>query len=477
MNASIKTYLPTPRIIVVVMWILFITLYQLISGVFNIAITNKNNLFGETPSFDILENPSSSVASEVYYSDGEIIGKYFRDNRTPVQYDDMSKNMLNALIATEDTRFENHNGIDFRGLMAIPYYLLQGDKRGSSTITQQLAKNLYNTRTSEYAGEWIKEGGWKRMLAFKIKEWITAVRLETAYTKNEIISMYLNTVDFGSLAFGIKVAAQTFFGKHQENLTIEEAAVLVGVLKAPTYYSPVRNPENSLRRRNTVINQMHRYKYLTTEVHDSLKKLPLSLNYEVENHNSGKARYFRSVVGNYLMYWCKQNGYDLWADGLRVYTTIDSTMQEYAEKAVNEHMSYQQKLFFDHWKGKKPWSIEKENGSFEEMKDFLPRAMKRTKAYKLAKKRFDGDTIAVEKYLNTPKKTTVFGWDYENSIGMQIDTTMSPYDSLVYYKHFLHTGFMSMNPRSGEIKAWVGGIDYKNFQYDHVRQGLSLIHI
>lgn len=469
----------TPRIIIISMWVIYLLLVWLLVGYINSVIDNNDNLYGRLPSFDELENPSSSVASEIFYAGGESMGKYFRDNRTPIEYKDMSKNMLKALIATEDVRFEKHNGVDLKGLSSIPFALLRGQRRGASTITQQLAKNLYDTRSSEFDGKWTKLNADAsaferviRMIIIKSKEWITAVRLESAYTKNEIISMYLNTVDFGSHAFGVKVAAQTFFNKHQEQLTIEEAAVLVGVLKAPTFYSPVRNPENSLRRRNTVLGQLKKYKYLTTTEFDSIKSIPLVIDHSVEDHNTGHALYFKSVLSNHLIYWCKERGIDLWADGLKIYTTIDSTMQSYAEQAMNEHMSAQQKLFFQVWKGQKPWSIETESGRFEEMEGFIESHIKRTEAYRYAKSRYKSDPDSIEIFLRTKRNMRLFAWDYKNSLPSHIDTLLNSYDSLAYVKHFLHAGFMSMNPKTGEIKAWVGGINFKNFQYDHVKQGL-----
>ncbi len=310
------------------------------------------------------------------------------------------------------------------------------------------------------------------MAIIKTKEWITAVRLESSYTKNEIISMYLNTVDFGSHAFGVKVASQTFFNKPQDQLTIEEAAVLVGVLKAPTYYSPVRNPENSLRRRNTVLGQLEKYKFITEEAYDSIKAMPLALDHSVEDHNTGHALYFKSVLSNHLIYWCKKRGIDLWADGLKIYTTIDSTMQSYAEQAVNEHMAQQQKTFFNVWKGQNPWSIEKANGGFEEDKDFLETNMKRTEAYRSAKKRYAEHPDSIKIFLNTKRPMQLFAWNYKTNQPSHVDTVLNSYDSLAYVKHFLHTGFMSMNPKTGEIKAWVGGINFKYFQYDHVKQGI-----
>jgi penicillin-binding protein 1A len=275
----------------------------------------------------------------------------------------------------------------------------------------------------------------------------------------------LNTVDFGSLSFGIQTASKTFFGKDQQNLEINEAAILTGVLKAPTSYSPILNPEKSLNRRNTVLKQMFVYDFVNKEQYDSLKQLPLNLSYKVENHTDGSAAYFRTVCSNYLNWWCKQNGYDLWADGLRVYTTIDSKMQRHAEDAVFEHLSEYQQKFFDVWGGKNPWMRLDTNDNFKEIPYFLETSIKRTDEYKILKKKFEGDTIKIEIALNEKKQMSVFTWKGEK------DTLFSHYDSLKYYKHFLHTGFVSMDPHSGEIKAWVGGINYKHFKYDHVRQG------
>lgn len=478
-NLTLKNYFPIPRIIVIAMWVIYLLLVWLFIGYITAVMDNENNLYGRLPSFDELENPTSSVASEIFYAGGESMGKYFRDNRTPIEYKNMSKNMLNALIATEDVRFKKHNGVDLKGLSSIPFALLRGQRRGASTITQQLAKNLYDTRSAEFDGKWteLDENPSTldkiiRMVIIKTKEWITAVRLESSYTKNEIISMYLNTVDFGSHAFGVKVASQTFFNKPQDQLKIEEAAVLVGLLKAPTYYSPVRNPNNSLRRRNTVLGQLEKYNFITEEAFDSIKAMPLVLDHSVEDHNTGNALYFKSVLSNHLIYWCKKRGIDLWADGLKIYTTIDSTMQSYAEQAVNEHMAEQQKLFFKVWKGQNPWSIEKPNGGFEEDKDFLETNMKRTEAYRYAKRRYAEHPDSIKIFLNTKRPMQLFAWNYKTSQPSEVDTVLSSYDSLAYVKHFLHTGFMSMNPKTGEIKAWVGGINFKYFQYDHVKQGI-----
>ena len=417
-------------------------------------------LFGEMPTLDALENPKSELASELIASDQVTLGKYFRENRSPVEYEQISPNMLNALVATEDARFESHSGIDLKGTAAIFIYLMKFDNRGSSTISQQLAKNLFNTRGKKYSGLLSKIPG-VRTLIIKTKEWLTAIKIERAYTKREIITMYLNTVDFGSNAYGIKVAAKTFFNTTPDSITATQAAMLVGVLKAPTQYSPVFNPERALKRRNTVLEQMEKYDYLTEEQLDTLKKLPIGLNYVVENHNKGLATYFRSVINNYLLNWCEEHNYDLYADGLKIYTTIDSKMQKYAEESVASHVGKMQGLFFQHWKGRNPWADEEQ----KEIPGFIENAFKKTDTYKMLKEIHKNDEAALQRAIHTPRKMKVFSWQGEK------DTMLSPIDSLKYYKWFLQAGFMAMDPHNGHIKAWVGGIDHKFFKYDHVKQG------
>lgn len=447
-----------PTVFVTAFWLVFLLGVGGVSFfVYSVAV-NYNDWYGDTPSFADLERPESSLASELYSADSVLLGKYFRVNRDQVVYDELCDNVKNALYATEDIRFYEHHGIDFKGSFAILWYLIKGEKRGSSTITQQLAKNLFKTRESK--GTLTGQNKILDMVVVKTKEWITAVRLEKAYTKKEILTMYLNTVDFGSNSFGIRVAAKTFFGVEQADLTIEEAAVLTGLLKAPTTYSPILNPEKAVIRRNTVLEQIEKYKFITHRQADSLKKLPIELRYKVENHYSGSATYFRKEVSDFLRKWCKENDYDLYASGLRVYTTIDSRMQKYAEQSMFEHMSQQQAKFFKHWKDRDPWTLE----GGKEDKELMPRALKRLPYYKALKKKYTSTPDSVDIVLHKPKKMRVF------SFKGTIDTTLSTYDSLRYYKHFLNTGFLSMDPQSGEIKAWVGGIDFKHFQYDHVEQ-------
>ncbi|WP_242922976.1 penicillin-binding protein 1A [Pontibacter liquoris] len=419
-------------------------------------------LFGTSPSLDKLENPRTDQASELYTADGQLIGKYFEENRSPVPFKKMSPKLINALIATEDVRFYEHSGIDPAALLSAAYGSLHGDARGASTITQQLAKNLYKTRTEDTKGV-LGHIPVVNIIIAKTKEWLTAIKLEQRYTKDEILAMYLNTVDFGSNSFGIKVAAKTFFHVSPDSLKTEQAAVLVGLLKAPTYYSPRYNPENSTRRRNTVLAQMAKYKYITQAEADSLSKLPLALNYKVETHYEGPATYFRGAVAEYLNEWCKQNGYDLYRDGLKIYTTIDSRMQKYAEEAMEKHMRNLQRRFNNHWRGKNPW-VDENN---KEIPGFIEETIKRTSYYQRLKKQYGNDTAAINRALHTPREMKVFTWDNDS---LEKTVTMSPLDSLAYYKHFLHGGMMTMDPFTGNIKAWVGGINFKYFKYDHVKQ-------
>jgi len=418
-------------------------------------------LFGGIPGTENLANPKSELASEVYTSDGVLLGKYFKENRSPAPFDELSPNLLKALFATEDIRFEQHSGIDMKGTLAIIWYLIRFDRRGSSTLTQQLAKNLFSTRSELYEGTLSSVPGLKTLI-IKTKEWITAVRLEKTYTKQEIVTMYLNTVHFGSNAYGIKTAARTFFNTSPDKLTMEQSAMLVGVLKAPTLYSPVYNPKRAFTRRNTVIEQMYKYNYLTEAESESLALRPIDIGqYKVENHNEGNGTYFRAELKKDLQQFCKEKGYDLYADGLKIYTTIDSRMQKYAEEALDSHMRYQQAIFFKYWKGRNPWVDE--NGL--EIKDFIKNAAKRTSLFQAYKEQYGGNEDSAIHAFKRPLRTSLFSWKGG------IDTLISPWDSIAYTKHFLHCGMMSMDPYTGNIKAWVGGINYKYFKYDHVRQG------
>jgi penicillin-binding protein 1A len=416
-------------------------------------------LFGGMPSLDDLENPKSELASEIYSSDKVLLGKYFKENRSPVNYNEISPNVINALISTEDVRYYKHSGIDAKGFFAIFWYMMKGDQRGSSTITQQLAKNLFKTRGNASKGL-LGYIPLINVLISKAKEWMTAIQLEKNYTKEEVLNMYLNTVDFGSNAFGIKVAAQTYYGVSPDSLNLQQAATLIGLLKATTLYSPILHPENALERRNVVLGLMVENNVLSKDAFELLKTLPLGLKYNVENQNQGIATYFRGIVNNFLSNWCEQNDRDLYTDGLRIYTTIDYRIQKYAEQAVEEHMKGVQEKFFEHWKGRNPWIYENKT----EIPNFLEDAAKKTDTYKMLKAKYGEGHDSINIVMNTPVKMKVFSWDGDK------DTILSPMDSLSYYKHFLHSGFMSMDPFTGEIKSWVGGINYKYFKYDHVKQ-------
>ena len=428
-------------------------------------------LYGGLPSLEALENPKSDLSSELYSADNILLGKYYRENRSPVTYEELSPNLVNALVATEDYRFTDHSGIDLISLTRVGWGITKyiftagnsGLEGGGSTLSQQTAKNLYKTRTGENEGPLMQIPG-LRILIIKTKEWLVAVKLEKFYTKKEILAMYLNTAEFSSNSYGIKVAAKTFFNKHPYDLTVEESATIVGMLKAATYYNPARNPENSTRRRNVVVGQMYKYGFLTENEYDSITSLPMALDFKVDSHTEGAATYFRSVVRGWLLSWTKEHGYDLFEDGLRIYTTIDSRMQEHAETAVKTHMKYQQELFDDHWGSKEPWRDEEG----ELLKGFIPMQAKRTDRYRSLERKYGKGNDSIDIIMNTPVNTTVFSWEEED---YEKDTVMSPIDSIKHMQSFLHAGFMSMNPQNGHIKAWVGGINYKHFKYDHVKQG------
>ena len=431
-------------------------------GLFVLAVSgNFLDLFGRMPNLKTLENPRSELASEVYSADGVLLGKYFRENRTPVDYKDLPQNVIDALIATEDVRFEQHSGIDLksigRGVVGVATFNRNG---GGSTLTQQVAKVLFRTRQDLNDGS-LNGTGKLGLFIIKVKEWILAIRLERNYTKREILRMYLNTVEYGSNAFGINVAAKTYFGKAPKDLTTPEAATLVGIVNRPTAFNPKLHPDRSRKRRNWVLRQMHKSNYITSAelVADTVQ--PIVLRYSVENSTKGLAPYFRTEVAKSLQAWAKETDHDLYSDGLKIYTTIDSRMQAYAEKSVAEHLALQQKWFTAHWKGQLPWRDE--NGRV--IPEFLNTAMRRTQRYKSLMNNYDGNRDSVNYYLRKKYKMQVFSWQGEKEM------LMSPLDSLAYYKRYLHAGFMALNPLNGQIKAWVGGANYKFFKFDHVRQG------
>lgn len=416
-------------------------------------------LFGKSPGFSAIKEAVTSEASEIYSDDGVLIGKYFNENRTPVEYEDVNPAFWKALIDTEDERFYKHHGIDYTGLVgAVKDAVLHHDARGASTITQQLAKNMFRMRTNYSTGLLGKLPG-VRMLIVKSKEWIIATKLEMTHSKKEILTMYANTVDFGSNAFGIKTAAKTYFNCSPKELTAEQAAVLVGMLKATTYYNPIANPKNSLRRRNIVLSNMVRHGDLTRAEYDSISQIDIELKYSVESNYDGTALYFREAVADELRKWCNDNDYDLYTSGLKIYTTIDSRMQKYAEEAAIKQMKQVQRNFNNHWGNQEPWQDERHNV----IPGFIEGIAKRQPVYKYLLARFPNNPDSIEYYLNRPHKVKLF--DYEQGT---IEREMSTMDSIRYMVHFMHCSFVAMEPQTGAVKAWVGDIDFKSWKYDKV---------
>ena len=416
-------------------------------------------LFGRSPGMSSIMHPKTVQASELYSADGVLIGKYFSENRTPVTYEDINPVFWEALIDTEDERFYHHFGIDFQGVFAaFKDYVVHHDARGASTITQQLVKNMFRVRT-EYSTGLLGEIPGLKMLIMKSKEWITAVKIELFFDKKEILTMYANTVDFGSNAFGIKTAAKTYFGTTPKDLTADQAAVLVGLLKATTYYNPRINPQNSMNRRNVVLNNMLKHNHLTQEAYDTLKVKSVKLDFSVENNYDGQALYFREAVKNHLQKWCSENGYDLYKDGLKIYTTIDTRLQKYAEKAAVKQMKQVQKTFNAHWGSTNPWQDERH----VEIPHFIEDLAKKTSYYKILAQKYDNNEDSINYYLNLPHKVKLF--DYEQGT---IEKEMSTMDSIRYMEHFMHCGFVAMEPQTGHVKAWVGDINFKTWKYDKV---------
>ena len=428
-------------------------------------------LFGKSPGyFSGIMDPQTSQASEIYSADGKLIGKYFNENRTPVKYEEVNPAFFKALIDTEDERFYKHFGIDPIGIFgAAKDAMVHHDGRGASTITQQLAKNMFRVRSRYSTGLLGKIPG-LRILVMKSKEWIIATKLETVYSKKEILTMYANTVDFGSNAYGIKTAAKTYFNVSPKDLTTEQAAVLVGMLKATTYYNPKSNPENSLARRNTVLNNMVKHGDLSRVEYDSLKNIPITLDFKVEENYDGQAKYFREAIADYLKDWCKDNGYDLYSSGLKIYTTIDTRMQKYAEEAAKKQMKQVQRNFDNHWsiyrKESKNWLRQEpwvdENG--QPIPNFIQQIAERQPFYK--------DLLA--KYPNNPDSVNYYykEWihpvkvfDYEKGT---IIKDMTSEDSIKYMTTFMHCAMLAMEPQTGAVKAWVGDIDFASWKYDKV---------
>ena len=374
-------------------------------------------LFGKSPGFAQIKNPTTASASEIYSSDGKLIGKFFNENRTPVTFNEVNPLFWKALIDTEDERFYHHIGIDFQGIFSAAKDAIVGnDARGASTITQQLAKNMFRVRTQYSTGILGKIPGIK-MLVMKSKEWIIALKLEMLYDKNEILTMYANTVDFGSNSYGIKTASKTYFNTTPSQLTVEESAVLVGMLKATTHYNPISNPENSLRRRNVVMKLMEAKGDLSKAQYDSLSTIPIKLHYSVETNYDGQALYFREAIANYLKDWCEENGYDLYTSGLKIYTTLDTRMQRYAEEAARKQMKQIQRNFNNHWGKNDPWIDE--NGQV--IPGFIEQIAQRQPVYKYLSAKFPHQPDSISYYLNQPHTVKLF--DYEHgTIEKQMST-------------------------------------------------------
>lgn len=419
---------------------------------------NWLGLFGASPKSESLDKPIQVEASEIYSADGVMIGKYFTENRTSVEFSEISPILIETLIHTEDERFYEHDGVDYWGIVGAFKDALFGNARGASTITQQLVKNLFKIRSEHTNGPLCKVPGLSTLI-IKTKECLGARRIEKRYTKEQILNMYLNTVYFGSNAYGIKAAAKTYFATTPDKLTYEQSACLVGILKANTFYNPKKNPENNLRRRNVILHSMQDHGVFSQQVCDSLCGIPLLLNFKQESNLNGKALYFRDVVYNELQDWCEKNDVNLYQDGLKIYTTIDSRMQEYAEAAVAKQMSELQRKFNRGWGKNNPWR----DKSNKELKTFINDRCVQTDAYKSLAMRFKGDKDSIMWHMNKPHKMKVF--DYKQGVK---DTVMSSLDSLKYTLRFLHCGFLAMDPRSGHIKAWVGDVNYNYWQYDKV---------
>lgn len=457
-----------------------------------------SGFFGELPTFEELENPRSNLATSIISEDGQLLGSLFVENRSFVDYDDLSPYLVAALVSTEDARFYSHSGIDIPSLFRVAFrtVLLAQDQGGGSTISQQLAKNLYPRDTTVYSSSISRNGA---LVIAKFKEWITAVMLEHNYTKEEIVVMYLNVVAYGSNAYGIKSAAQTFFGKTPKELKVEEAAMLVGVVNAPTRFSPVRNPKNALARRNTVLTRMEQAGYFSKKELDSLKKLPIELDYEPISHDVGIATYFRTMLRLYMtatkpqkspylsdwdyqllvrqwendpLYgWCNKNKkadgtpYNIYKDGLKIYTTINAKMQQYAEEAVFENMQKNVQPHFNA-QAKARRSIFS-NISKKEQDAIIDRAIKQTDRYRRLKNEGKSEEQIIKEF-NTPTDMTVFSFNNKNH---ETDTVMTPRDSIIYSKGILRSGLVAIEPSSGYLKAYVGGVDFRHFMYDMASQG------
>ena len=435
---------------------------------------NLFNLFGSTPSFDDIKNPTIDEASEIYSADGQLIGRYYNEDRTAVEYEEISPILIRTLIDTEDERFYHHHGIDFKGLFSAAKDIFSGHARGASTITQQLAKNMFRVRAKHRSGLLGKIPG-INIIIMKAKEWIVATKLEMLFNKEQILTMYLNTVDFGSNSFGIKTAAARYFNTTPDRLTYEQAATLIGLLKATSIYNPRTNPKNSLERRNTVLDVVYSHNHILINGNpaslaqlDSVKSLPIELTQKSKEKNTNElAPYFRDVLVEYLEMLCETGeipGFDAanklnpYSDGLKIYTTLDMRMQKYAEEAVRKKMQSLQNQFYNHWGNTAPW----QDSKHREIPDFIENIAKKTSEYKRLKKKYSDNKDSIEYYLNLPHPVRVFTYD-----GPTVKE-LSTMDSIRYMVKLMHCGFIAMEPDTREVKAWIGNIDYDSWNFDNV---------
>lgn len=431
--------------------------FYTLGGIFLFFLFASWGLFGSMPSFEELENPNSNLATEVISADGIVIGKFYNENRTSIKYADLPQHLVKALIATEDERFYDHSGIDGRRTLGAALKL--GSDGGASTLTQQLAKLLFHGEGSKF---------FVFRVVQKVKEWIIAIKLERQYTKNEIIAMYLNKADFVNTAVGIRSAANVYFGKEPRDLTVDQGAMLVGMLKNPSLFNPIKRPEKVEKRRNVVLGQMVRNNIITDSQKAKLEKEPLNITFKPESHLDGIGTYFREYLRDYMKQWVEDNkkpdgsDYDIYADGLKIYTTIDSRMQLYAEEAVSDHLkNLQEELTAEQKTNKNAPFV---NISDDETEKLMMRARKNSERWRILKEADKSDEEILASF-KVKTKMSVFTWKGDR------DTIMTPNDSIRYYKSFLQSGMMAMEPATGQVKAWVGGINYKHFQYDHVGQG------
>jgi len=441
--------------------LIWLTIFSPFIGLFLVICLTSIGIFGPLPTFEQLESPKNNLATEIISEDGVLLGKYFLENRSNIRYNELPQNLINALISTEDIRYMSHSGIDVRSLARAIFGLISGGESsgGASTITQQLAKMLFTEKPSS---------GLERVMQ-KFKEWIIAIQLERQYTKDEILAMYLNRYDWVNNAVGIKSAAQVYFNKKPEELIVEESAMLVGMLKNSALYNPNRRIELTTERRNVVLSQMKKYEFISDSLFDTLKNQPIVLDFKRASHNEGLAPYFREYLRGELKKWCalhlKPDGlpYNLYTDGLKIHTTINSRMQQFAEEGMRTHISALQKDFYRHWKGYSQAPFPKDFEP-EQINEIIDQAMRRSERYRKLKKGKKSES-EIKNIFKIKVPMTIFSWEGE------IDTILSPRDSIKYNKFFIHSGMMSMDPKTGFVKAYVGGINHRHFKYDHVKVG------